>query len=165
MQPAVPLSCVSTPVVVLREKIATLLKREATYTLLPSGLTTTATAPDRPLPSAQLTPSPFSAIQPAVPLNCVNTPVVALRENTDTVDPSNAATYTSLPSGLIATQPAPFNPRPKVQLPPASLMHPDKPLNCVSSPMSAASAMVGKQKYNTAATMTGRNKSRKVRHH
>src|SRR5215510_2279392 len=90
IQPAVPLNCVSTPVVVLREKIVTLLLREATYTLLPSGLTTTATAPPKPLPSAQLTPSPISAIQPAVPLSCVNTPVVALRENTDTVDPSNA---------------------------------------------------------------------------
>ena len=52
------------------------------YTFLPSGVALTEIAPSRAVPIAQLPAVPSELTHPSVPLNCVNTPVVALRENT-----------------------------------------------------------------------------------
>src|SRR4029434_6016513 len=86
IQPAGPLNCVNTPVVTLRVKAATALPRDATYTCLPSGLNKIVTAPSSPRPSAQVTPSPMSATQPAGPLSCVNAPVPPVRTKVATAE-------------------------------------------------------------------------------
>src|SRR5581483_7350247 len=86
MQPAVPAGCVRTPVVVLREKIAIELFLETAYRFFPSGLRARETAPESPLPRAQVTPSPPALTQPCVPGSCVTTPVVVLRENVVTAE-------------------------------------------------------------------------------
>src|SRR5262245_10562419 len=86
-QPATPLSCVSAPVVPSRASTVTaLLTSAAAYTVAPSGLTATYTTSFSPFPSAHVTPSPVSARQPAVPLNCVSAPVVVFRANTATAE-------------------------------------------------------------------------------
>src|SRR5688572_25372021 len=72
-QPAVPDSCVSSPVLVSREKTATAsLAFEPTYTYAPSGLTSTPSAPASALPSTHVPLLPVSLTQPEVPESWVS---------------------------------------------------------------------------------------------
>src|ERR671937_499982 len=67
MHPAIPAGCEIAPMVVFRFKRATELPAaEETYTLFPSAVGATQTAPTSPCPSPH-GPAPVSLMQPAVP--------------------------------------------------------------------------------------------------
>src|SRR4051794_35273342 len=73
-QPAVLVFWVSAPVVVLRSRIATPPEAEATYTLLPSALTTRFWASSSALPFWHAPAVPVSETHPAVPPFCASSP-------------------------------------------------------------------------------------------
>src|SRR4029434_7274305 len=103
---------------------------------VPSRLAPTPRAPNSPVPSTHLPPVPLSLTQPANPLNCVSTPVVASRAKAATALASRAPTYTCLPSGLMVIARGPPSALPRVQpVTPVSLIQPAGPLNCVTPPV------------------------------
>jgi hypothetical protein len=67
-------------------------------------------------------------------------PVAWSREKTETAPLTSDATYTFLPSGLIATVRAPSRPVPSAHAPPVpvSLTQPFVPPSCVSAPVVAS---------------------------
>src|SRR4029077_9895913 len=86
---------------VMRLKSTTaLLLSEATYTLLPSGLTATELAPSRPSAPMQL-----GGPVPELPTQPIGfSPPPGRRSNSTTALLPPEATYTFLPSGLTATE-------------------------------------------------------------
>jgi hypothetical protein len=112
MQPAVPGSWVSAPVVRSRANATTaLLVVTVAYRWAPSGLMASPAGPARKLTSMQAPPVPVSLTQPAVPGSWVSAPVDGLREKTVMALLVWALAYTWRPSGLITMSAGPSKDR------------------------------------------------------
>src|SRR4051794_11690634 len=100
--------CVRSPVVASRANDRTeLLEAAAAYTYLPSGETTTASAPRSASPFVHRRSFPSSLMQPMG----VSSPVAGSRLNSETASESAAATYALSPSGERAIEDAPLSAR------------------------------------------------------